>query len=748
MEFLAPWLLWGTLLGAVPILVHWLLRRRFERVEWGAMLFLREALEQQRRWLHLDEWLLLLVRICIPVVLAIALAGPIGSARPTIVRSQQVHRIVVLDASASMQTRQSGTSYWDLAQRQIQQLVDQSQVGDTWQLIYVKTVPPLRAITEPTANPRAIIDELQQYRPTDEIAHVTAAAELVLAALAEVSPGTPCEVHWFTDAQRANWWPDDTASRTALRTVWEKIASQAVCVWHEIGSNSVTNAAILSCELPEQVIFRGETIPLTVVVKQYLGNMPERRLTWLANDRVIASRTLTLSPGEEIRETIPWQPVQAGEYRLEFRLSPEDNLTVDDHRYAVIVVRDLLRILLVDGRPGPPFENATDLLKLALQPEGKDAPGNKYHVDVIPDGDLLKAPLPSYDIVFLCDIPRWSSAETALLEEYVQQGGRLVISVGPQLQLEAYNYHRLFPARCVRLKGDPQQREQAFGFLAENEDHPLLDPFRGNPRTGFDLVQTFRYVQTEPSPTGRVILRYDSGDAAIVEGSLGRGRVVLITTSLDRSWSTWAVWGHAFVPMMQELARYLAPAETKDRNGLVGQPLDLPTTESFGAASVQAPAPWTDQHQRLRIAGGQAPIPLYSGFYEVEMRSQRINFARNLDGKESDLARVSIQELRNRENLPFQTMQTAEQPPLIAQVPSNKVSQDYSRALVGLVLLLLLLEPWLTWNRSTGIILTSGLLLLSSLGSWSPWILIVGIPIWITWRLWSRTQKVHLVSWR
>ncbi len=35
--FLSPLLIWGTLLGVIPIIIHLLNRRRFRRVEWAPM---------------------------------------------------------------------------------------------------------------------------------------------------------------------------------------------------------------------------------------------------------------------------------------------------------------------------------------------------------------------------------------------------------------------------------------------------------------------------------------------------------------------------------------------------------------------------------------------------------------------------------------------------------------------------------------------------------------------------------------
>src|SRR6516165_7095754 len=77
MSFLSPLLIWGTLLGAIPLIIHLLNRRRFRRVEWAPMHYLRLTIQRNRRRIQLEELLLLLLRIALPVLLFLYLARPV-----------------------------------------------------------------------------------------------------------------------------------------------------------------------------------------------------------------------------------------------------------------------------------------------------------------------------------------------------------------------------------------------------------------------------------------------------------------------------------------------------------------------------------------------------------------------------------------------------------------------------------------------------------------------------------------------
>ena len=69
-------LLWAAA-ALVPLLLHLWNRSRHLEAPWAAMEFLLAAVEQQARRMRLEQLLLLLLRMAIPVVLALALADPI-----------------------------------------------------------------------------------------------------------------------------------------------------------------------------------------------------------------------------------------------------------------------------------------------------------------------------------------------------------------------------------------------------------------------------------------------------------------------------------------------------------------------------------------------------------------------------------------------------------------------------------------------------------------------------------------------
>ncbi|OYW18710.1 MAG: hypothetical protein B7Z55_10130, partial [Planctomycetales bacterium 12-60-4] len=569
--------LWGGLLAAAPVVIHLLFRRQYRETPWAAMQFLVAAAQRQSRWSRIDQWLLLLVRTVIPLAAAVALAGPLLDFATGASSSAPTHRVLILDVSLSTQAREAGRSRWSRIRDTAAELADQAHPGDTWQLFALGATVPRGIIAEPTFLTDPVLDELRQLEATAETGAPADTLQLVLESL-EQQNSAHRVVYILTDGQRSQWRSGNDAERERLPSILAQLHNVARVVWVDASTQTIGNVAVTDVALAEPYVLAGQSILASATIRRF-GEAPwPATLEWRVDGRLVATQPLDDAQGNEIRRELRYVPPSAGELRIEASVTP-DALTMDDRRCAVCVVRDVVRVLLVDGRPsGIPFENATDAIRLALSPNDDGIRPGQIAPTVISDGQLLATNLEEFDIVWLCDVPQITEREAELLARYARDGGGLVISLGPSVRVSTYNQvlmdeSPLLPARIGDLAGDARRRDQSFGFRADDFSHPILAPFRGNPNTGFELTQTFAYRKSFPSADARVAVAFETGDPAIIERRNGRGLVLLVTTAADRSWGTWAVWGHTFVPMLHETVRYLLSSQLESRQLEVGKSL-------------------------------------------------------------------------------------------------------------------------------------------------------------------------------
>lgn len=110
MTFLQPWLLYGLPLIALPIIIHLINQRRFQTIQWAAMMFLLAAHRMARGYSRLRQWLILLFRTLAVAGLLFAISRPLASGWLGVAGgSRPDTTIILLDRSPSMQQRGGGT---------------------------------------------------------------------------------------------------------------------------------------------------------------------------------------------------------------------------------------------------------------------------------------------------------------------------------------------------------------------------------------------------------------------------------------------------------------------------------------------------------------------------------------------------------------------------------------------------------------------------------------------------------------
>src|SRR3982751_2888843 len=143
----------GAAAVSVPIIIHLLNKRKFERVVWGAMRFLNISVEQNQRRLQIEDLLLLLLRCLLLLLLGLALA------RPTIKSfgggtgwfgSAKVSAVVLLDNSYSMSATDGAKSRFELAKDAADQAIASLPTGSSVCVLFASDYTPTGPIPEPT----------------------------------------------------------------------------------------------------------------------------------------------------------------------------------------------------------------------------------------------------------------------------------------------------------------------------------------------------------------------------------------------------------------------------------------------------------------------------------------------------------------------------------------------------------------------------------------------------------------------
>ncbi len=744
--FASPGLLAWLALAAVPVLIHWLFRRRYRETAWAAMQFLHEAARKQSRRMRLEQLLLLAARVLILVALVLALARPRwADARNAARTTPPTLRLLVIDCSLSMgrhaaddaasrhtteQRPADQRTLFDIAKQTAKDLVQRSAAGDRFLLLRVAGTQPRILIRQPTLVANAVLDEIDRLPLTFERGDVLATLQQLPGLLDLKRPHERCEVSIISDFQADNWSP--AIEGNERRKAWERVATDALLVLIDVGTVKPDNATLLSLTSNPPILAADQ--PMTVAVTaRNTGSVPlaGRQLQLFIDEQLIESTRIDLPLGQTVTTEFTLTAPASGEHVLRARLE-DDALPVDNQRWLPLSVRSDLNVLLVNGRPaGRPRESATFFVEQALAPHGhsratpQDSDAlQRLRVDTVAEAELAQTEFTRFDVVFLCDVGVLTEADVERLRRFVESGGGLIVSLGPSVAMDRANEFAFGPRGLMSVQLQDVISASAaegpptiFAFDPGEFTHPLLREFRGNPGAGLETALIRQYVRTVV-PTSSTIqhlssvevaLNFSSGDPAILTQARGTGRSVLITTSVDESWGAWAVWAPGFVPLMHELVLYAAAGRIQPRDELVGESILSLLRGSGSDAAVTLTLPNGEQ-QRVTIADiDDLPTVVVRdtarpGVYVLSSESPPLaeQFAINVDSRESDPLRFTRQELAPPSSPTQVAFRDVTDPAPKTELAENASAAELSRGLLVTLFLLLLVEQCLAWRFARG----------------------------------------------
>ncbi len=695
--FLNPGLLWLLALGAVPIVIHLLNRRRYRTVRWAAQEFLRAAFRKNQKRLRVENLLLLIVRTALILLLVLAVARPLlTGAVAGALTDQSDHYAVLLDNSYSMGLNEGLSSPFERGVREIQRIVAAMGREDSMTLYLTnddfagsRPGTPRAVLRDSTDREKlsAVLGRLSAGKPSAGASRLADALAVVADELADQRPGQQvvlvtdfCRRAFESDAPEGAGDAEGAGSRErTLRDLLEEVRRKGARITLlDVGAPDPANAAVLTLAPAEDrpLVERNQEV-FAARVANYGPRPLSLDVVFRADGEMKGSTRVDLPPAPdrgrpaEAVATFEYPPLAAGPRSFSAEL-PADALAADDIRVYAGRVRERLRVLAVDGDPQPDrgLSPETRFLRFAIAPKP-----DRIEFEAVDYLGFLTRTLENVDLLVLANVERVREDKVRQIEEFVAGGGGLVVFLGDRTDPGLVNRdfwkdgEGLLPAQVAAQPVVTEREQTKVTFdLADLLPHPLLDAIFG-PATdpeGFmkalaPKVWGFYPVAAPPSST--VLLRYTDAEKrpALVEKRFGAGRVLLFTTAADLDWSD--LPRVMIVPLMHETVYYATRQEPGRANLTPFEAYERDLSDTVVDVDVSTPA--GGRVKAAIIAAERGARVLFRdtgdpGLYRAEFRlpgSSAIDagtrgfaehFAVNVDAREGDIRRISGDEVVSR----------------------------------------------------------------------------------------------------
>jgi hypothetical protein len=673
LPFLNSSILWWLGLASIPLIIHLLFRRKFRRIDWAPMKYLKLTIQRNRRRIQIEQLLLLLLRTALIVVVVCLLARPVLNAAGIgrwLGGDTRTSHILLLDDSLSMGLSTAGRAAFDRAVELAVQAVEDVGRKDRFTLVLSSrpAAPLLREVDLADRNEATGI--LRTLHPSETFTS-WASTLAALDKLVESSTFPTRTVTIITDLRRAGW-----EDEVAAPVDWggERVRVRII----DVGSVATRQVALESFVQADRLALVGAPIRWEAVVRNGCETPLENlEATWLIDGRPSEVALPALAPGETAVVPLTALFQEPGLHHVSLRLPPDD-LPGDNQRWDVVDVRDNLYLLLVDGEPSAePFQGETDFLGLALSLAIGES--KAFQVEVITDAEWATSAKTDPDLVVLANVASLTVAQVEQLRKQVEAGAGLLVFPGDQVDPENYNrvlYQDgtgLLPAQF-----DVPQDEPVAGLLLEENSPSAVDALRQLSAAVLERIKVNKRYQlrlaADEDPAVRILARWNdaASSPALVEKTIGRGRVLLWTTAADKSWSDWPT-EPSYVLAMRETAKAVARTNSGLHELTAGEVLRCPVSPERRIQSPLLELPGGDEPRPLSLesdeaqpanAGtadsseGHGKFLVWSetskaGLYRLNWHESPGGaasdvFAVNPDGRESELARIPVDELRKR----------------------------------------------------------------------------------------------------
>jgi von Willebrand factor type A domain/Aerotolerance regulator N-terminal/Putative glutamine amidotransferase len=621
MSFLTPLFFLGVAALAAPILVHLVRRTRARRVQFPALVFVRQVPQRTIRRRTLQNLLLLLLRCLAILLIVIAFTRPFfnsGSAARD--NSAAGATVVLIDNSLSMRRE----DLFAEAQQRAEAALDDTRTDEQVALLsFDKRYTVVNRFTTDRNRLRQAVSSLSAGWDGTDYEQALRGAESLLS---EVETTGPKRIVLISDFHVPGW---TQASATF------KLANNTQLTTLDVGGNSPPpNIAITNVEA-RGVVFGQKYLDNLVVHVSNFSDTPKDnvQIDFQINEQTIEKRSISLNSRDARVVEFSGFNLNEGVNRCTIDIVTGD--FAPDNRFFFTLRRETpAKALIVEGAS----RGRSDSLHLqSALTTNEDLP---FAFTLKSAGSVDPTSIAEYSLVVLNDTGPISPALADTLAKFVEAGGQVIVSIGPRTQTDSFNTSLQKIAPAVLREAVQPKAGESVAITEVKFDHPIFEVFQESGRLA--SANVIGYFRSEPNQNAAVLARFEDGSPALVEGRTGKGRVLLFTSSLGPSWNDLPLTP-LYLPFIHQMVRYAGTREENPWYGL-GQTFTVAKGKEAVPPPVDTPAGARLSESRLTPDGDLLVTAREPGFYRLRYNDQPGFAAVNMDGAEGDFTKLNFQE--------------------------------------------------------------------------------------------------------
>jgi len=528
MQFIYPEFLFALSVLAIPIIIHLFNFRRFKKIYFTNVRFLKEIKQDTQSKSKLKHLLVLLSRLLALTFLVLAFAQPFIPAKTNKVQTGTKRVSIYVDNSFSMDALGKNGSLLETAKKKAREIANAYKPSDEFQLL----TSSFEGRHQRLVNRDEFIRILDEIKPTSSVHFVSEILQRQQDALfSEGKSKTSKTAYIISDFQQSTFNLESAKIDSALQVSLVPVAASAL-----------NNLFIDTCYLATPFVQLNTPNELVVKIRNTGGTDVENiPLKLMINNSQKAIASISVNSNSSIETKLSFTISAGGWQRAQLNIT-DYPITFDDNFFFNFNVRNNLQVLCINGDQPSPALNAI----FGNDPYFSLKNSNHNQVDY--------SAFSSMQLIILNEVNDYSSGLIQELKKFVTKGGSVFVI--PSTNANISNYNNLFSELEINSFGTKVQQQEKVDKIEVR--HPL---FKGVFEKGKSLpenmdlpiVNSYYSVLRNSKTISETVMKLSGGNTYLSSNQSGRGVVYVLASSLqpeDGNFSRHAL----FVPVLLRAA--------------------------------------------------------------------------------------------------------------------------------------------------------------------------------------------------
>jgi hypothetical protein len=519
MQFLFPGFLAALAVLSIPIVIHLFYFRRFKRVYFTNVRFLKEVKEETSNRQKLRNLLVLLMRCLAIAAMVLAFAQPFIPLSGGVKKGERAVSIFI-DNSFSMNALSKEAPLLELAKQRAREIISAFAVQDRFQIL----------TNDFEGRDQRLVSKEDALSRIEEIRTSPASRDLSKVLVRQQQ----CLNLGKQDNKLAYLVSDFQSNITDLSTFQDTLIDVSLVPMRAVQERNVSVDSVWF-ENPVQILNQ----PCNLLVK--ISNRSDEeasdvRLTLRHDGQTKPVGSVSIPAKGYRLDTVPFIILHAGWH--EARISLTDYpVQFDDDYYLSFYVAERVNILSINGLQANKYLTNAFLGAESAHLDNADARALDY------------SKFSDYQLIVLHELSTISSGLVTELKKFAENGGNILVFPSQSADLNAYNamLQNFGAGNLGAYESVPRQASQV-----NTEEFVFRDVFL-NKSANLRLPTTQGNFKMAPS-RGEPILTYRDGSAMVAKYSAGEGALYFSAAPLNEKVSDLVRNGEIFVPMLFKMA--------------------------------------------------------------------------------------------------------------------------------------------------------------------------------------------------